>query len=210
MTLCAAACSALAIFQQLIAGFGDRSLVHAHVSGDRNLTYLRFTSPPHANRMRLQWEQTIVAGAFRDRLRAARAPELWSWRGIDGSHDATRAESPYLQHFASPPERVFRARLAAAARRWRFRILDARYLRPLQGAPMVVVQARHPRDLARDADEVERYLDPYRGKRAYEGFYFEVEDAHNDRAFAFANALRGTNMGSQWARSEALYPFAHG
>lgn len=206
MMLCAAACSAAVIVHQLVAGFGDRALIRAHVSGDRDLTYLRYTSPPHANRFRLQWEQTIVAGAFRDRLHATRAPQLWSWAGIDGRHDATRAEYPYGMHFASPPERVFRARLATAAKRWRFRVLDARYLRPLQGAPMIVVQTANPRRLSRVTDEVRQFLHWH----AYEGFYFEVEDAHNARAFAVASALRGTNQGSEWARSESLYPFPHG
>jgi hypothetical protein len=197
--------TALAIFQQMLGGFGDRSLVHARVTGDGDLTYLRFTSPPHADRFRLQWEQTIVAGAFRDRLYAAHAPLLWNWRGIDGIH-AARGGAPYLEHFTSPPERVFRARLDVAARRWHFRVIDARYLRPLQGAPMVVVRTRHPAALAHAAFKLERFLDPYRGgKWAYEGFYFEAEGD-----FAFSNAYRGAALGSQWARSEALYPFAHG
>ncbi|HWJ44167.1 MAG TPA: hypothetical protein VNR63_02180 [Gaiellaceae bacterium] len=206
MTLAATVASALAIFQQLLAGFGDRSLIRAHVSGDRDLTYLRFAAPPHATRIRLQWEQTIVAGAFRDRLHAAHAPDLWTWRGVDGIHDARRAENPYLQRFRSPPERVFRARLAVAAKRWHFRVLDARYLRPLQGAPMVVVQTTDPIRLSRAAGGVREYL----RSLEYEGFYFEAEDSHNVPAFAFASALRGTNMGSQWARSERLFPFAYG
>jgi hypothetical protein len=71
---------------------------------------------------------------------------------------------------------------------------------------MVVVKTRHPRALSRAANKIERFLDPlHAGKWAYEGFYFEAEGA-----FAFANANRGTVMGSQWARSERLYPFEHG
>lgn len=206
MALVATVATALAIFQQLLAGFGDRSLIRARVGGDRDLTYLRFVSPPHAKRIRLQWEQTIVAGAFRDRLHAAHAPDLWTWWGIDGSHDARRAEDPYGRQFASPPERVFRARLTVAAKRWHFRVLDARYLRPLQGAPMVVVQTAHPVRLARAAGHVREYLHAL----DYEGFYFEAEDSHDAPAFAFASALRGTNMGSQWARNERLFPFPHG
>ena len=206
MIACATACTAAAILQQLVGGFGDRTLIRAHVSGDRDLTYLRFTAPRHVNRFRLQWEQTIVAGAFRDLLYAARAPRLWSWSGVDGSHDATTTEYPYLQHFRSLSERVFREQLAVASARWHFRVLDARYLRPLQGAPLIVVQTMHPERLARYAGEVARFVH----SRAYEGFYFEVEDAHNARAFAFASALRGTNQGSEWARSEPLFPFPHG
>jgi hypothetical protein len=206
MIFCTAACSAAVILHQVVAGFGDRSLIRAHVRGDRDLTYLRFTSPPHANRFRLQWEQTLVAGAFRDRLHAVGAPRLWSWTGVDGRHDATTTEYRYGMHFASPPEPVFRRRLAAAAKRWHFRVLDARYLRPLQGAPMIVVQTTRPPRLSRATEAVRRFLHWH----AYEGFYFEVEDAHNARAFVVSSAFRGTNQGSEWARSESLYPFPHG
>jgi len=82
---------------------------------------------------------------------------------------------------------------------------------------MVVVQTAHPIRLARVAGKIARFLDPFEqshrfqlGGWAYEGFYFEAEDANNAPAFAFANAFRGTGLGSQWARSERLYPFVHG
>jgi len=48
-----AAVSAVALFHQLLAGFGDRALVHARVTGDSDLTYLRFTSPAHTTGIRL-------------------------------------------------------------------------------------------------------------------------------------------------------------
>jgi hypothetical protein len=41
-------------------------------------------------------------------------------------------------------------------------------------------------------------------------FSLEAEDADGRPAFALANAFRGTYQGSQWARSERLFPFAHG
>lgn len=204
------------LLQSLLVHLGDRSLIRGRVSGDSDNTYLRLTARGRPT-LRSQWEETIVAGAFRDLLCAARAPLLWDWSGTDGgTHPMLDQTYPYLQHFPSPSERSFRGRLAIAARRWHFRVLDARYLRPLQGAPMVVVQTAHPIRLARVAGKIERFLDPFEqnhrfqlGGWAYEGFYLEAEDAKNAPAFAFANAFRGTGLGSQWARSERLYPFAH-
>jgi hypothetical protein len=209
------------LFQKLLAGLGDRSLIHGRVTGDGDTTYLHMLPRKGltgARALRISWEQTIVAGAFRDLLCAARAPLLWSWTGLDGGPRPMMDQTyPYLQRFPSPSERTFRERLAVAARRWDFRVLDARYLRPLQGAPMVVVQTRNPARLARVAGRIESFLDPlWPGRKfqlgawAYEGFYFEAEDANNVPAFAFANAFRGTGSGSQWARAEALFPFAHG
>jgi hypothetical protein len=209
------------ILQKLLAGLGDRSLIRGRVTGDSDTTYLHLrprTRPPGVRAVRSGWEQTIVAGAFRDLLCAARAPLLWSWTGLDGGPlPMLDQRYAYQQRFPSPTQRVFRERLAVVARRWHFRVLDARYLRPLQGAPMVVVETAHPLRLARVAAKVQRFLDPLApGRRfqlgawAYEGFYFEVEDAENVPAFAIANAFRGTGSGSQWARSETLYPFPHG
>ena len=134
-----------------------------------------------------------------------------------GSRPMLDQTYPYLQRFPSPSEEVFRKRLATASQRWHFRVLDARYLHPLQGAPLVVAQTAHPYVLARQATAIQRFLDPVKanakfqlGAWTYEGFYFEVEDASNVPAFAFANAFRGTGLGSQWARNERLYPFVHG
>src|SRR5207244_1620770 len=145
-------------------------------TGDADWTYLRLRLHGRSH-PRAVWEQAVVTGAFRDLLCAARAPLLW-----------TRSDQtyPYLQRFPSPPERVFRRRLAKAAHRWHFRVLDARYLRPLQGAPMVVVQTHQPFRLAHAAGKIRRFLDPVKrnasyqlGAWTYEGFYFEAEDAHN-------------------------------
>jgi hypothetical protein len=184
------------LLRKVLVNLGDRSLLSGRATTDSDWTYLHLRTRGSL-KARAAWEKTIVTGAFRDLLCAARAPLLW--KNSDQNY-------PYLQHFQSPPEPVFRKRLAAAAMRWHFRVLDARYLRPLQGVPMVVVQTRRPLRLARAAGELREFLQ----FRAYEAFYFEAEDASNVRAFLFADAFRGTYEGSQWARSEALYPFSHG
>jgi hypothetical protein len=80
-------------------------------------------------------------------------------------------------------------------------VLELRYLRPLQGAPLVVVRARQPTRLARAAPAIRDFL----AGRRYEGFYFEAKGD-----FAFAAAYRGTNVGMQWSRSKELSPFPHG
>jgi hypothetical protein len=208
------------LLRDLLVNLGDRSLIKGHVTGDADNTYLHLQprAPQRgAHAVRVDWEQMIVAGGLRDLLCAARAPLLWSWSGLDGvSHGSPDRKYPYLQHFSSPPERVFRQRLAIAARRWHFRVLDARYLRPLQGAPMVVAQTQHPLRLVQFARKIQQFLDPVEPSReyqlgawTYEGFYFEAEDAKNRPAFVFANAERGTGVGSQWARCQGLYPFEH-
>lgn len=209
------------LLRHVLGNLGDRSLIRGRVTGDAEKTYLHLLPrtgrrPPQS--VRIEWQQTLVAGALRDLLCASRAPLLWSWTGLHGGeHPTWDATYPFLQRFPSPPEAVFRQRLAAAAKKWHFRVLDARYLHPLQGAPMVIVQTQDPLRLARAAGKVRAFLDPMQPNRrfelgafAYEGFYFEAEDRRNRTVFAFANALRGTGMGSQWARSERFSPFPHG
>jgi hypothetical protein len=212
--VCATACSALLAvpaasgawrnpneaLQEILSRLGDRSLIRGgHVDSDRNWAWLYLeprTPQQEARGVRLTWEQTLVAGALRDAL----GTRFWGWTGSDGHHP-TDYGFRYRESFPSPPPRIFRKRLALAARRWHFRVLELRYLRPLQGAPLVVVRARQPAPLARAAPAIRDYL----AGRRYEGFYFEAKGA-----FAFAAAYRGTNVGMQWFRSEELAPFPHG
>jgi len=186
--------------QEILGRLGDRTLIRGgHVESDRNWAWL-YLEPRKAHEaargVRLAWEQTLVAGAMRD----AMGTRLWGWTGSDGHHP-TDYGFPYRESFASPSERTFRKCVAVAARRWKFRVLELRYLRPLQGAPLVVVTTRQPARLARAGGAIRAFL----AGRRYEGFYFEAKGA-----FVFAAAYRGTNAGMQWARSEDLYPFPHG
>ena len=200
------------LLRTIVGRFGDRSLIRARIEHDGNLPLLGFGSPRvrGAQRLRLAWEQTLVAGALRDMLCAARAPLLWGWFGLDGKHGTPDLTYPYLQHFPTPPEGSFRRRLVDAADRWHFRVVDGRYLHPLQGAPLIVVRTADPLRLAHAAGAIRAFLEGPASAFRFEGFYFEAEDAHGRPAFALANAFRGTYQGSQWARSERLFPFAHG
>ena len=186
--------------QRILSRLGDRSLIRGgHVDSDRNWAWL-YLEPRNeqqgARGVRLAWEQTLVAGALRDAL----GTRLWGWTG-SGGHHPTDYAFPYRESFPSPPAPSFRRRVALAARRWHFRVLELRYLRPVQGAPLVVVSTRQPERLARAAAAVRDYL----AGRRYEGFYFEAKGA-----FVFAAAYRGTNVGMQWSRSKDLSPFPHG
>ena len=186
--------------REILARLGDRSVLRGgHVESDRNWAWL-YLEPRErqqaARGVRVQWQQTLVAGALRDAL----GTRLWGWTG-SGGHHRTDYGFPYRESFPSPSVRTFRRRLAVAARRWHFRVLEMRYLRPLQGAPLVVVSTREPARLARAAGAIRDFL----AGRRYEGFYFEAKGA-----FAFAAAYRGTNAGMQWAVSKDLYPFPHG
>lgn len=212
--VCATACSALLIvsaaaarppspnqaLEDILTRLGDRSVVrggHVDSNGNWAWAYLEPRTPQRGIRgVRVRWQQTLVAGALRDVL----GHRLWGWNGSDGLHQADYSY-PYRQVFPSPSARAFRRRLARAADRWQFDVLKVRYLRPLQSAPMVIVRTKQPVRLARAAGAIREYL----AGRRYEGFYFEAKGD-----FAFAGALRGTQMDTQWARTERLFPFPHG
>jgi len=105
-----------------------------------------------------------------------------------------------------------------AADEYGFRIVEARWLEPLQAAPLVVVEAADPVKLARDTPAILRLLDPQApvGENdwegwAFEGFFFEARDTEGVPFLAVFNHWRGADRGGgEWARSEDLYPYEHG
>jgi hypothetical protein len=108
-------------------------------------------------------------------------------------------------------------RLRNAATLYRFVVVRIDVLRPKQLAPAVVVRVRNPERFTRDVPAVLALVDPRapapddRLGWAYEGFYFEVRDEDGVPAIIVRNWWRGHSAGGgQWARSESLYPFAHG
>jgi hypothetical protein len=98
-----------------------------------------------------------------------------------------------------------------------FQVVEARWLEPVQAAPLLVVQAEDPRRFAQEVPALLRSLDPrapvgedWEGW-AFEGFFFEAWDARGVPFLAVFNHWRGSDRGGgQWARSEDLYPFEHG
>jgi hypothetical protein len=134
-----------------------------------------------------------------------------SWRkGLE-----ERARRHPHQRFDNPSRSEFRHRLRELARRHGFAVISARVLQPRQDAPMVVVETRHYRELARSTAAILRVLNPKdRGGDGegwhYEGFYWEAHDERGVPFLVASTLMRGQVEGQQWARSEALYPFEHG
>jgi hypothetical protein len=123
-------------------------------------------------------------------------------------------EGPHAR-FGNLPRHVFLARLRRLHLRYGFRVVETWILRPVQDAPLVVVQtARDPKSFSRDVQAIQRSLDPKartgddRTGWAYEGFYLEVRDTHGTPFLAVFNYWRGPHVGGgQWASNPSLYPY---
>jgi hypothetical protein len=132
----------------------------------------------------------------------------------------SRANAYPRQQFANLPAKELRLRLARLAARYDFQVVSLELWQPLpqQLAPKVVVTTTHYLALAQATPAIMKQLDPKRrtgddrtGWR-YEGFFFEADDEHAVPFLAVFNFMRGTYSrgDGQWARSEPLFPFAHG
>ncbi len=127
-----------------------------------------------------------------------------------------RGRQEPTQRFANLRASEFRRRLDAAAARYDLTVKSVRLLHPRQVAPLVIVQTHHDLALARAIPAIEKSLDPHTGHNdqrgwAFEAFLFEAQDERGVPFVVIENAFRGGNgYGGQWARSEALFPFAHG
>ena len=125
-------------------------------------------------------------------------------RNVNGQIRQWRASLTTSKLARQPPEitaREYRHRLATAAARYKFTVqrvefIHARHARAL--TPFVIVQTRHYEELARAIPVFLPTLCARRGCFAF----FEAQD---ERGVPFIALGRG-----QWARSEPLYPFAHG
>ncbi|HEX6699607.1 MAG TPA: hypothetical protein VF101_02660 [Gaiellaceae bacterium] len=130
---------------------------------------------------------------------------------------ATRAREDRRTRFPNLAPALLRTRVAEASRRYGFEVVRVRLNRPRQLAPEVVVRTRHYLELARAAPTILRALNPRlpasddRQGWEYEGFYFEARDDHGVPFLLTFDFMRGRSPGGgQWARSDALFPFAHG
>lgn len=129
---------------------------------------------------------------------------------------ANAADDPAAR-FDNLTEDEFLARLNEAAREYDYRVVEVRWLKPLQAAPLVVVETDDPSMLSNDTPAILRLLDPqapvgedWEGW-AFEGFFFEARDMDGIPVLIVFNHWRGSDRGGgEWARSEALYPFPHG
>ena len=109
-----------------------------------------------------------------------------------------------------------RARLAAAAARYRFTVKSVQLLHPRQIAPLVIVQTRQYLAMAhafgtilyKSLDPLRRHVRP---KETFEAFFFEAQDERGVPFIIVSYDARGRGAGGgMWARSEELYPGPHG
>jgi hypothetical protein len=117
------------------------------------------------------------------------------------------------RRFPSPPRATFERRLAAVSQRDAFRVESVTW-RPqgAQDVPDVVIESPRLLQTAHDLPAVLDAVDPppRSNSRAYEAIFVEAVDAQHVPFVAIFDALRDHVMGGQWARGDALYPFAHG
>jgi hypothetical protein len=159
----------------------------------------------------IEWVSTASVSAEKSAAIVRQAKEEWQ-RVLSAN-----ARGDPSAHFDNPTEDEFLARVREAADRYGFRVVEARWLEPLQAAPLVVVQTDDPVRFAQETPAILRVVDPqapvggdWEGW-AFEGFFFEARDAAGVPFLAVSNHWRGSDRGGgQWARSEDLYAFPHG
>ena len=119
--------------------------------------------------------------------------------------------------FPSPSRAVLMHRLRRAQARYGFQIVSVRMLRPLQLAPVIVIQSERKQSTARATAVIIDLFDPRRVTKAnpsgfaYEGYFLEARDKHGVPYLATFNHWRVPHVGGgEWAAAESLYPFPHG
>jgi hypothetical protein len=118
--------------------------------------------------------------------------------------------------FSNLSPRKFRLRLAAAAKRYGFTVKKVQFVHPGHVAPLVIVQTHKYLAFARAVPAIEKSLDPHKGRSdlagwAFEAFYLEAQDERGVPFLVVTNVVGGGGVtGGQWARSDPLFPFAHG
>ena len=154
-------------------------------------------------------KKTVVtdAAAVRD-ARSARA-EWVAMVNLESGHGLKAG-------FAAVPPHKFRSQLAAAARRYGFTVKRVDFLHPQRPTPLVIVQTSRYVAFAHAVPSVEHSLDPHRGNDdlkgwSFGGFCLEALDERGVPFLVVSNTVsRNGVTGGQWARSDPLYPFAHG
>jgi len=228
------------IVQRFLARFGDRRYIHSITLGSpppavgANIHALYADGHPPADALEAfvhaplaserhdgttpaerlthgiaAFEAGLVSGALRDDFCTAGGAPL-TWIGGDASGIANDVFA-LEQRFPNPSPAAFRHRVALVAKRFGFRVVSLRLLRPEQLAPVLVVKTNRPRQaFAKDVETIISLLNPISsgaGKTAltFEGFFFAAEDSHGPFLYA-QNVSRGEGEGGEWAASFCLYP----
>jgi hypothetical protein len=108
-------------------------------------------------------------------------------------------------------------RLHRAQQRYGFRIVSVTMLRPLQGAPVIVIRSDNKHAIARATPKIIDLFDPHHPTSenpsgyAYEGYFFVAQDTNGVPYLATNNFWRAPHVGGgEWAADASLYPFPHG
>jgi hypothetical protein len=125
-----------------------------------------------------------------------------------------RANARRLPHvrFHNLDRADFVTRLDLQARRHDFRISRITWRRGYLDVPDVTIVSTDYLQLARDLPHVLDAIDPRprSNHRAFEAIFLEAVDGDGVPFVAIYDSLGGHIMGGQWARSEKLFPYAHG
>lgn len=123
-------------------------------------------------------------------------------------------------HYVNLAAGVLRRRLRALADRYDFSIDQISFIRVFRGqvAPRIVVHTTHYLRLARATRLILDRINPLQWRRGghrtharFEAFYFQANDEHGVPFLGAYTFVRGKDPGGgQFARSEPLFPFAHG
>lgn len=157
------------------------------------------------------WEVNLIGGALRDDLCSAGGPPLVFWAGAGSGGLSTRVFA-LEQRFPNPSPSAFRRRVALVGKRYGFRIVSLRLLRPRQLAPLLVVGTSRPRKaFVHDIPAILRLLDPtstvgHKTALSFEGFFFAAEDAHGPFV-SVQSASRGVSENSEWSSDPCDYPY---
>lgn len=196
--------------------------LHLELGAETDPARLGESRPPQARvrSARASWEAELFARALRDQLCTARTAPLvgWSENRLSNNHrwvaKGPVAPTAFGERFPSPPRRVLLARLRRAAVRYRFSVLEARLLQPLQGAPLLVLKTSDPRGLAKNTPAIMAQLVPIQGSErfstfTYEGLYLEAHDGRGRPFMVIGTLHRAGRATSQWGLCEAYLPFFH-
>ena len=93
-------------------------------------------------------------------------------------------------------------------RRYGFRVVSLRLVRPLQLTPLLIVQtSRDRKAFVKDVPMILTLLNPSaRNATTFEGFYFAAEDAQGPFVET-SGGVRGQRWGGQWSWNRNIYPF---
>jgi hypothetical protein len=133
----------------------------------------------------------------------------WTRSLTEGAFDDPTASFP------NPSAEQLRARLAAAASEYAFRVRNVAILRPRQDAPAIVIQSDTPRTLIAQVPAILQMLDPKAPGQdnegwSYEGFFLEIVDSGDSPVMIVANTWRSPDAGgTQWVAPGYDLPYDH-